>query len=123
MRRLEGVTILIVDDDDDIRAGMSLALRTEGAVILQACDGNEAVARWRSSLPNVVVLDMMLPKRSGFLVLEELIEGKKRPIIIMVTANQGRRHEEYARRMGVDGYLTKPVPLETLISMIHDRMR
>ena len=122
MARLDEISILIVDDDHDIRAGMSLALRAEGANILEASDGNEAVAQWRIHMPEVVVLDMMLPKRSGFLVLEELIEGDQKPVIVMVTANQGRRHEEYARKLGVDEYLTKPIALEVLIATIHDRL-
>lgn len=122
MPRLDGVSILIVDDDHDIRAGMRLALQAEGANITEAADGNEAVAQWRMHMPNVVVLDMMLPKRSGFLVLEELIESEHTPVVVMVTANQGRRHEEYARQLGVDGYLTKPVPLEVLISTIAERL-
>lgn len=122
MARLDEISILIVDDDHDIRAGMSLALRAEGANILEASDGNEAVAQWRIHMPDVVVLDMMLPKRSGFLVLEELIEGDQKPVIVMVTANQGRRHEEYARKLGVDEYLTKPIALEVLIATIHDRL-
>ncbi len=84
--RLQSLSILVVDDDEDIRASMSLALRSEGGNILQAADGNEAVAMWRSHEPDVVVLDMMLPKRSGFLVLEELQEASEPPIVIMVTA-------------------------------------
>ena len=116
--RLDNVTILVVDDDEDIRAGISLALRAEGADILQAADGNDAVAMWRAHEPRVVVLDMMLPKRSGFLVLEELSESSSPPIVVMVTANEGRRHEAYARSIGVHAYLTKPVPLETLIRTI-----
>jgi len=116
--RLDNVTILVVDDDEDIRAGISLALRAEGANILQAADGNDAVAMWRAHEPRVVVLDMMLPKRSGFLVLEELGESSSPPIVVMVTANEGRRHEAYARSIGVHAYLTKPVPLEILIRTI-----
>jgi DNA-binding response OmpR family regulator len=116
--RLDNVAILVVDDDEDIRAGISLALRAEGANILQAADGNDAVAMWRAHEPRVVVLDMMLPKRSGFLVLEELGESSSPPIVVMVTANEGRRHEAYARSIGVHAYLTKPVPLETLIRTI-----
>ena len=120
--RLDNVALLVVDDDEDIRAGISLALRAEGADILQAADGNDAVAMWRAHEPRVVVLDMMLPKRSGFLVLEELSESSSPPIVVMVTANEGRRHEAYARSIGVHAYLTKPVPLETLIRTIADLM-
>ena len=118
--RLQNMTILVVDDDEDIRAGIALALRSEGAEILQAEDGNETLAMWQSHEPHIVVLDMMLPERSGFLVLEELREASSPPIVVMVTANEGKRHEQYARSLGVHAYLTKPVPLETLIRTIVD---
>jgi len=116
--RLQSLAVLVVDDDEDIRAGIALALRSEGAEILQAADGNEALAMWRDHEPPVVVLDMMLPGRSGFLVLEELRESSSPPIVVMVTANEGKRHEQYAHSLGVHAYLTKPVPLETLIRTI-----
>mgnify|MGYP005648166257 FL=1 len=87
INRLQSLTVLVVDDDEDIRAGIALALRSEGAEILQAADGNEALAMWRDHEPPVVVLDMMLPGRSGFLVLEELRESSSPPIVVMVTAN------------------------------------
>jgi CheY-like chemotaxis protein len=118
INRLQSLTVLVVDDDEDIRAGIALALRSEGAEILQAADGNEALALWRDHEPPVVVLDMMLPGRSGFLVLEELRESSSPPIVVMVTANEGKRHEQYAHSLGVHAYLTKPVPLETLIRTI-----
>jgi CheY-like chemotaxis protein len=63
-----------------------------------------------------VVLDMMLPKRSGFLVLEKIKKGPTPPRVIMVTANEGRRHQQYAEALGVDGYMLKPVRLERLIT-------
>ena len=118
--RLDGLTILIVDDDEDILGGMELAIRAEGANTITATDGNEAVALWRSNEPAVVVLDMMLPKRSGFLVLEELMEASRPPLVVMVTANEGRRHMAYARNLGVHAYLTKPIPLQQLIDTICD---
>ena len=58
---------------------------------------------------------MMLPGRSGFLALEKIKGRQDSPIVIMVTANAGRRHQAYAESVGVDGYLVKPVPLEQLI--------
>ena len=117
--RLQDQLILIVDDDLDVLEGIDLALRADGASTLRAEDGNQAIAMWRANQPPVVVLDMMLPKRSGFLVLEELLQAEPPPIVIMVTANEGRRHEEYARRLGVHAYLNKPVPLEVLVRTIH----
>ena len=118
--RLQECLILVVDDDPDVLDGIDLALRADGAETLRAEDGNQAIALWRSHAPNVVVLDMMLPKRSGFLVLEELLEAEHPPIVVMVTANEGRRHEDYARRLGVHAYLNKPIPLELLIQTIRD---
>lgn len=120
MSRLEDVLILVVDDDPDVLDGIDLALRSEGARTIRAEDGNEAIAAWRSHGPEVVVLDMMLPKRSGFLVLEELVDADPPPIVVMVTANEGKRHSSYARSLGVHAYLNKPVPLEVLIRTISD---
>ena len=116
--RLSGLGVLIVDDDEDILAGMAIALRAEGADVRTASDGNEALAEWRLNRSPVMVLDMMLPKRSGFLVLEELMKSSSPPIVIMVTANEGRRHMAYAESLGVAAYLTKPIPLQLLIDTI-----
>lgn len=116
--RLDNQTILIVDDDEDIRDGMALAIGAEGARIITAGDGNAAVSLWRSHEPDAVVLDMMLPKRSGFLVLEELLDSDPPPVVIMVTANEGQRHETYARQLGVREYLVKPVPLGLLVDTL-----
>jgi DNA-binding response OmpR family regulator len=118
--RLEGRTILVVDDDEDIRSSMVLALQAEGATVSEAVDGNEAVEAIMHAVPDAMVLDLMLPGRSGFLVLEEARALEPRPIVIMVTANEGRRHEAYARTQGVDGYLTKPTPLGLLAGQLAD---
>ena len=112
--------ILIVDDDPDILDSMELAIRAEGAITITAADGNEAIARWRDESPEMVVLDMMLPKRSGFLVLEELMQSNDPPLVVMVTANEGKRHMVYAERLGVHAYLTKPIPLQQLIDTLHE---
>jgi DNA-binding response OmpR family regulator len=63
----------------------------------------------------------MLPQRSGFLVLEKLQPRKqkgKRPFVIMVTGNEGKRHEVYAKAMGVDEYLNKPFRMDRLIRSV-----
>lgn len=114
--RLEGVRILIVDDDRDIRESFDAALSAEGAQTKCVEDGNEAViACLQEEPPDLVVLDMMLPKRSGFLALEKIKGHEDSPLVIMVTANEGKRHQAYAESLGVDLYLIKPIPLEHLI--------
>ena len=117
-QRLQDRTILIVDDDEDILSSYELAMRAEGAVTATATDGNTAVAACRMEQPDAVVLDMMLPKRSGFLVLEKILEQEDPPAVVMVTANQGKRHMAYAEALGVHAYMTKPVPLERLIDTV-----
>jgi DNA-binding response OmpR family regulator len=114
-QRLLDRRILIVDDDQDIRDSFEAALQAEGALTLVAPDGNEAIRIVSEDPPELVVLDMMLPKRSGFLVLEKIKGYEESPAVIMVTANEGKRHQAYAESLGVDDYLQKPVPLAKLI--------
>ncbi len=119
--RLDGVRILIVDDDPDILESIEAALLAEGAETMTVADGNAAVvACQQDDPPDVVVLDMMLPKRSGFLVLEKIKGHEDSPLVVMVTANEGKRHQAYAESLGVDEYLLKPVPLSQLIDTIDD---
>lgn len=118
---LDGIRILIVDDDKDILESFNAALQAEGAETQTVEDGNAAVVACQGDEPpDVVVLDMMLPKRSGFLVVEKIKGRDDSPIVIMVTANEGRRHQAYAESLGVDRYLLKPVPLSMLIRTICD---
>ncbi len=116
---LEGKNILIVDDDVDILQSIATALKDTGASIDTATDGNTAVEKAAASPPDLMVLDMMLPKRSGFLVLEKLRHGKKKtdpPRVIMITGNLGTRHRIYAESLGVDVYLTKPFRMDRLVA-------
>lgn len=114
--RLEDARVLIVDDDRDILESFEAAFQAEGALTLTAGDGNEAVRVCREDPPDLVILDMMLPGRSGFLCLEKIKGLADSPMVIMVTANEGKRHQAYAESLGVDGYMLKPVPLERLLA-------
>ncbi|MBL9148850.1 MAG: response regulator [Phycisphaerae bacterium] len=115
---LAGRTILVVDDDPDILGSIELALRSAGANTRTSPDGSSAVHSIQESRPDLVVLDMMLPKASGLLVMEKLREFENSPPVIMVTANQGKRHQAYAESLGVSAYFLKPVPLQRLVSKI-----
>lgn len=115
--RLEGVRVLVVDDDPDIRETMEMAFEAEGADTLGVGDGNTAIQICHDDPPDLVVLDMMLPGRSGLLALERIKGRHDSPAVIMVTANEGKRHKDYAQSMGVDAYLQKPVPLDQLIAL------
>ncbi len=121
--RLQGVKVVLVDDDRDVLEAMDAALKAEGAATRAVGDGNEAVRVCQEEPPDLVVLDMMLPKRSGFLVLEKIKGYERAPSVIMLTANEGKRHQAYAESLGVDKYLLKPAPLERLISIAEELVR
>jgi DNA-binding response OmpR family regulator len=121
--RLDDVRVLIVDDDQDVLESIDAAFQSEGALTALAADGAEAVKICLDDPPDLVVLDMMLPKRSGFLTLEKIKGREDSPIVIMVTANEGKRHQAYAESLGVDRYMLKPVPLERLLSAAVDLIK
>ncbi|GIK11261.1 MAG: two-component system response regulator [Chloroflexota bacterium] len=118
---LHGRRILIVDDDPDIASAIEAALRESGATLTVATDGEQAVVLAQSGAPDLIILDAMLPKRSGFLVLEKLKPGKRKedkPHIIMITANVGKRHQDWAMGLGAAAYINKPFRMEKLLSAV-----
>ena len=118
-QQLEGKRVLLVDDDADILSSMQAAFEPTGAVIDTAANGNKAVEIAEKTQPDLVILDMMLPGRSGFLVLEKIKARKPRnskPFVIMITGNMGGRHKMYAESLGVSEYFNKPVKLDKLIA-------
>ncbi len=118
---LEGKKILLVDDDKDIMASIEAAIEDMNPTIFRANDGDTAIEVADKEKPDLVVLDMMLPKRSGFLVMEKLKAGKKRsdpPLVIMITGNQGVRHKSFAESLGVSAYFNKPFRMEKLVDAI-----
>jgi DNA-binding response OmpR family regulator len=117
----EGRKILVVDDDPDILTAIRSMLGDSGAAVQTAGDGVAAVNLVEQNAPDLVVLDIMLPKKSGFLVLERIKKGKGKgvkPYVIMITGNQGTRHRQYAEALGVDGYLGKPFAMDRLLEIM-----
>ena len=117
-----GKRILLVDDDAEIVESMRTVLESRGYQILVARDGNQGLVLAEGEAPDLVVLDMMMPKRSGFLVLEKLRRSRPNPIrVIMITANEGSRHKAYAEMLGVDDYIRKPFAMDRLLESV-DRL-
>ncbi len=121
MADLKNKSILIVDDDPDVVTAITVALQDQGAKVFSASDGGQAVDMADKEQPDLVVLDMMLPKRSGFLVLERIKARKpkgSKPRVIMITGNLGTRHKTYAETLGVDDYINKPFRMDRLLASI-----
>tara|TARA_B100002052_G_scaffold283113_1_gene293730 strand:- start:16 stop:498 length:483 start_codon:yes stop_codon:yes gene_type:complete len=111
--------VLIVDDDAEIVEAIRYAIEAKGFNVTVARDGNQGLAMAEREDPDLVVLDMMMPKRSGFLVLEKLRRSRSVPMrIIMITANEGSRHKAYAEMLGVDDYIRKPFAMDRLIESV-----
>jgi DNA-binding response OmpR family regulator len=108
-------TVLLVDDDAEILSAMETVLARRGYHVLTAYDGNMGLALAERESPDLVICDMMMPKKSGFLVLETLKARKGGPKVIMITANEGSRHKAYAEMLGADDYVRKPFEMAKLL--------
>jgi DNA-binding response OmpR family regulator len=112
-------TVLLVDDDHEIIESLRTVLEGRGYRVLVARDGNAGLAAAERENPDLIVLDMMMPKRSGFLVLEKLATRPGGLIpTIMITANEGSRHRAYAEYLGVKDYIRKPFAIEKLMRSV-----
>jgi DNA-binding response OmpR family regulator len=111
--------VLIVDDDHEIVESVRFALENNGFEVLVARDGNQGLSMAEREDPDLVILDMMMPKRSGFLVLEKLRRTRPVPLrVVMITANEGSRHKAYAEMLGVDDYIRKPFAMDRLMDSV-----
>lgn len=112
-------TVLLVDDDNDIIESMRTVLESKGYKVIVARDGNAGLTVAEREDPDLIVLDMMMPKKSGFLVLEKL-KGRPGGLIptIMITGNEGSRHRAYAEMLGVRDYIRKPFAMEKLVKAV-----
>ncbi|MSQ94394.1 MAG: response regulator [Gemmataceae bacterium] len=110
--------ILIVDDDYELSDGIRAVLETHGHKVLQARDGQQGQNLIYQQRPDLVILDMMMPRKGGYPVLEHFRDKKDAPPIIMITANEGSRHKAYAEYLGVIDYIRKPFAMERLLEAV-----
>ena len=113
--------ILIIDDDVEVTESIRQALLAVGYSVSVALDGNQGLAYTEAKSPDLMILDIMMPRRSGFLVLERLRQNDSKPIpVIMITGNEGARHREYAEMLGVNDYINKPFTMDRLLTSVSD---
>jgi len=111
-------TILIVDDDLELSDGLRAVLEKQGHRIIQARDGQQGKQAIYQQRPDLVILDMMMPRMGGYPVLEHFRDKSDAPPIIMITANEGSRHKAYAEYLGVVDYIRKPFAMERLLEAV-----
>ena len=116
--------VLIVDDEPDVRALVRSALSyaRQDLTAVEAADGDEALAMIHLERPDLVVLDLALPKRDGFAVLEQVREKTDLPIIVL-TARGLEEDKIKGLRLGADDYLTKPFSPRELVARIESVLR
>jgi DNA-binding response OmpR family regulator len=115
----EQKTILVVDDDRELVDALRSMLERQGYRVIQAHDGHQAKQAVYNQRPDLMILDMMMPRMGGYPVLEHFKDKSDAPPIIMVTANEGSRHKVYAEYLGVIDYLRKPFAMERLLETVH----
>ncbi len=115
--------ILLVDDDPEIIESIRYALEGQGYTVIVARDGNQGLALAERETPDLMILDMMMPKRSGFLVLEKLRRSSDLLLpVIMITGNEGSRHKAYAELLGVNDYIRKPFAMDRLLDAVSKQL-
>src|ERR1700690_3409467 len=110
--------ILVVDDDYELSDGIRAVLENQGHKVLQARDGQQGKNLVYQQRPDLVILDMMMPRMGGYPVLEHFKGKADAPPIIMITANEGSRHKAYAEFLGVVDYIRKPFAMERLLEAV-----
>ncbi len=115
-------TILIADDEPELRRAVQLYLDEEGYLTLAAGDGEEALSVVREKLPDLLVLDVQMPRLDGFETLQRLREFSNLPVI-MLTVRGEEQDKVRGLRMGADDYVTKPFSQRELLSRIEAVLR
>lgn len=108
---MTGRPVVVADDDHFILTLLARVLRPEGYDLIEASDGDEALARIRERSPALVILDAMMPKRDGYSVCRELRADPSvapQPYVIMLTAGGQDADRSLADEVGVDEFITKP---------------
>ena len=112
--------ILIVDDEPNIVISLEFLMKKEGFEVAVAADGEEALAQVASFDPDLVLLDIMMPRRSGYEVCEALRADPARAGLIIVMLTAKGRESEVAKglALGADAYVTKPFSTKELVAQV-----
>lgn len=123
MTRVRSAEILIVEDDEAIATGLALNLKLEGYTSQTVHDGIEAMKAIETLAPDLVLLDISLPRKGGLDILRE-IRGSGNPVpVVVLSAREGEYDKVAALRLGADDYVTKPFALAELMARVQAVLR
>ncbi|MCG8601258.1 MAG: response regulator transcription factor [Verrucomicrobiales bacterium] len=117
------ITIFVVEDDANIRFGLEEVLRAEGYGLLSCERGDEAIPEIAKALPDLVLLDVMLPGKSGYEIAQELRKDGCRIPILMLTAKGQEMDKVVGLNSGADDYVTKPFSIVELLARVKALLR
>src|SRR5688572_11939771 len=115
--------VLVVEDDAHIRLGLCDSLRAEGYEVTDCCAGSEALPLFKQRKPDLVVLDIMLPGKSGYELCREIRATKSRVPILMLSAKGQEIDKVVGLELGADDYVTKPFSLRELLARVQALLR
>ena len=114
--------IMVADDDRDMVDMLSYWLKGHGYDVVRAFDGEQAIKRWRETLPDLVILDVQMPKLDGFEVCRQM-RSETNAMVLILTAHDREDDEIRGLEMGADDYLRKPFSPRQLLARIKAVMR
>jgi len=116
--------ILVVDDEPDVASLLTLMLKSQGYDVITARDGQEALEKARNQNPDLILLDVMLPKMDGYKVARMLKfdENFSHIPIILLTAKIQEKDRQTGLEMGANDYVTKPFDTGSLLSKIKEML-
>ena len=125
IHRMKNSTLLIVDDDPNIFQLLNVNLENAGYRILKAIDGEEAVTIATAEAPDLIILDIMMPKIDGYQVCRKLRENESTYLIPIIVLSAKDRPADKIKglKLGADDYLTKPFDIDELIARIDSRLQ
>jgi len=118
-----GKTVLIVDDEKNIVDILSFNLKKEGFETIAAYDGESALASFSANRPDIILLDVMLPRLDGFEVCRRIRKSDKTTPIIMLTAREEETDKVLGLDLGADDYITKPFSIRELQARVKANIR
>ncbi len=117
--------ILIVDDEPDLLSVLRFGLEVDGFDVIEASDGEQGLSLAREHGPDLIVLDLMLPRMDGYKVCRALKfdERYRRIPVFILSARSGDADRRLALELGADEYVTKPYDMRDLVGRIRERLK